>query len=418
MGESRRSFLKRPLLAENCKNASTEKNGSITKPAKKGSNSPTSTLVCVFLRGGADTLNMIPPYGDSQYYKVRPTIAIPKPGTGKNAALKLDDFFGLHPKLKGLAPIFSAGELGFMQAVGSDNPTGSHFEAQDQMEHGECYGKSIGGGWLGRYLRSKANEMLTPLSAVAIGSAVPESFRGAPVISVIRKIEEMKMSAPSGSSEAICRALESLYSGEAAGILGPSGKTTLDLLKRVERLQKHEYKPANQADYKDNEFANGLKEIARLVKASLGLEVACIDLGGWDTHFVQGGAEGQQAALIEQLGDGLHAFWKDLGSLNKDVSTIVMTEFGRRTYENGSLGTDHGRGFTLMAIGAGVNGGKVHGIYPGLEDDQYELGPGGLRITSDYRNVLAEVLSYHCADISEVFPGLELNESGFFRKRT
>lgn len=375
------------------------------------------TLVCIFLRGGADTLNMIVPYGDQQYYKVRPTIAIARPGNGTNAALKLDDFYGLHPKLAALLPIFASGELGITQAVGSDNPTGSHFEAQDQMEHGERYGKSIGGGWLGRYLRTRSVDKLTPLSAVAIGSAVPESFRGAPVTSVIRNLDEINMTAPSGSTDAICKALSCMYGGVEAGILSSPGKTTLDLLKRVEKLRSKAYKPENDASYRDDEFGAGLKEVARLIKADVGLEVACLDLNGWDTHFVQGGTEGQQATLIEQLATGLASFWKDLGKFNQQVTTIVMTEFGRRTYENGSLGTDHGRGFAFIGMGAGVNGGKIYGKYPGLQDDQYELGPGGLKITCDYRSVLSEVLAFHGAPLAEIFPDFQAVYSGLMKQQ-
>ena len=397
MGDSRRTFLKKMVLAS----------APALKEPDKG------TIVCVFLRGGADTLNMIYPYGDPQYYKVRPTLAIPKPGSGTNAGVKLDDFFALHPKLSGLQPIFSAGELCFIQAVGTDNPTGSHFEVQDQMEHGEAFARTIGGGWLGRYLRTRSSNKLTPLSAVAIGSSVPESFRGAPVTSVIKKIEDINMAAPSGCTDAFCKALASMYDGVQAGILNAPGEATLDLLKRVERLRKQNYKPENGASYGDDEFSAGLKEVARLIKADVGLEVACVDLGGWDTHFVQGGAEGQQAVLIEQLGKGLSAYWKDLSRHNQKVTTIVMTEFGRRTYENGSLGTDHGRGFTFMALGAGVKGGKVYGTYPGLQDDQYELGPGGLKITCDYRRVLAEILSVRQAPISEIFPDYDPEPVGF-----
>lgn len=398
MADSRRTFLKKMVLA--------------SAPAVK--DEPGGfTVVCVFLRGGADTLNMIYPYGDPQYYKVRPTLAIPAPGKGKDSGVKLDDFFALHPKLSSFQSMFSAGELCFVQAVGTDNPTGSHFETQDQMEHGEAFAKSIGGGWLGRYLRTRSSNKLTPLSAVAIGESVPESFRGAPVTSVIRKIEEINMAAPSGCTDAFCKALASMYDGVQAGILSAPGEATLDLLKRVERLRKQDYKAANGASYADDEFSAGLKEIARLVKAEVGLEVACVDLGGWDTHFVQGGAEGLQAALIEQLGNGLSAYWKDLGSWNKRVITIVMTEFGRRIYENGSLGTDHGRGFTFMALGAGVKGGKVYGTYPGLQDDQYELGPGGLKITSDYRRVLAEILAARRAPLSEIFPDFHPDPLGF-----
>lgn len=399
MSESRRAFLRKMIMAQA---------PAVKEPAAH-------TLVCVFLRGGADTLNIVVPYGDHQYYKVRPTIGIAAPGKGKNAAVKVDDFYGFHPKFAPMLPIYKEGALGIVQAVGSDNPSGSHFEAQDQMEHGECYGKTVGGGWLGRYLRTRSIDKLTPLSAVAIGSSVPESFRGAPVTSVIHKIDEMNMTAPDGCTDEICKSLSSMYGGVQAGILSRPGKDTLDMLKRVERLRNQKYVPSNNAAYANDEFSSGLREVARLVKAGVGLEVACVDLGGWDTHFVQGGAEGLHAAQVQQLSAGLSAFYADLGGYNKQVTTIVMTEFGRRTYENGSLGTDHGRGFSFMAMGAGVNGGKVHGQYPGLQDDQYELGPGGLKITCDYRSVLSEILAYHGAPINKIFPGFDPQHVGIMQ---
>lgn len=399
MGESRRAFLKKLLFASE-------------PPAIK---SDKHVIVSIFLRGGADTLNMLVPYADHDYYKVRPSIAIAPPAKGKNAAIKLDDFYGLHPALSAFYPIFASGELAFIQAVGTDNTSGSHFEAQDQMEHGESYGKPQRGGWLGRYLQCRSCGESVPLSAVAIGAAVPESFRGAPASSVIRKIEDINMDAGSASAHSICHALASMYSGSQTAVLAAAGQNTLDLLQRVERMRNQNYKAANGAAYADDDFSAGLKEIARLIKSDVGLQVASIDLNGWDTHFVQGGAEGLQAGLIKQLGAGVSAFYADLGKLCSSVTVIIMTEFGRRIYENGSLGTDHGRGFAFMAMGAGVNGGRVYGKYPGLKDDQYELGPGGLQIMHDYRDLLAEVLLYHGVKPAKIFPDLKFESSGFMR---
>lgn len=397
MGEeqSRRAFLSKLVLA------------SETAVENPGAH----TLVCIFLRGGADTLNMVAPYGDPTYYKVRPTIAIKAPGKGASAGLKLDDFYAFHPKLAPLLPIFHSGELGIVQAVGTDNPTGSHFDAQDQMEHGCAYGTQVNGGWLGRYLRTRVDEQLTPLSAIAIGEVIPESFRGSPVTTAIRKLDEIHIDLPVADNDAVVNALSKLYATDL-GILKEPGSSTVQLLKRVEKFKSKTYVPEKGAVYADDQFAQGLKEIARLIKADVGLEVACIDLDGWDTHFFQGGPDGLQAGLIDQLAKGMGAFYKDLHAHNKRVTTIAITEFGRRTYENGSLGTDHGRGFSFFAMGAGVRGGKVHGLYPGLQDDQYELGPGGMKITCDYRSVLAEILGWRKAPIEQVFPGLKAQSTG------
>ena len=375
-----------------------------------------NTLVCVFLRGAADTLNMVVPYGDDEYYRLRPTIAIPKPTT----ELKLDDFYAFHPNLAPLLPAFNEGRLGVVQAVGTDNPTGSHFEAQDQMEHGEAYGRIIGGGWLGRYLRTRAAE-LTPLSAITIGSTIPESLRGAPTASAIESIAELQIKTPTGDTAAVSAVLSAMYGAEA-GMVGQAGKTTLDLLRRVESLRSAAYSPENGALYPDDSFSQGLKEIARLVKAQVGLEVACLDLGGWDTHFFQGSTSGLQADLIRQLAGGLAAFERDLGAQRARVTTLVMTEFGRRTYENSSLGTDHGRGFALFALGGLVKGGKVHGRWPGLAEESSSatdslnpVGPSGLKVLIDYRSVLAEVLTKFLGyrDVSQVFPNFHPEPVGF-----
>jgi uncharacterized protein (DUF1501 family) len=373
------------------------------------------TLICIFLRGAADTLNMLVPYRDDDYYRLRPTIAIPAPTNG----LKLDDFYAFHPNLAPLLPAFNEGRLGIVQSVGTDNPTGSHFEAQDQMEHGEAYGHVIGGGWLGRYLRTRAAET-TPLSAVTIGSTIPESLRGSPTASALESLDEVQVKTPSGDTSAVSSVLSSLYGAEV-GMVGQAGKAALDLLRRVESLRGAAYKPEGGAVYADDTFSHGLKEIARLIKAHVGLEVACLDLGGWDTHFFQGSTSGLQADLIRQLAGGLAAFDKDLGAQRDRVTTLVMTEFGRRTYENSSLGTDHGRGFALFALGGRVSGGKVHGRWPGLVEESSSdtdslnpVGPSGLKILIDYRSVLAEVLTRFLGhrDVNQVFPNFAAQSVG------
>ncbi|MFA7339948.1 MAG: DUF1501 domain-containing protein [Candidatus Obscuribacterales bacterium] len=377
-------------------------------------------LVCIFLRGGADTLNMLVPYGNDEYYKLRPNIAIKSPSRGGSAAaIKLDDHYGFHPKMAPLLPIYREGRLGMVQAVGTDNFTGSHFEAQDQVDHGESCGHSLGGGWLGRHLATRSLAQQTPLSAVAIGTALPESLRGAPSASVLNSIEEIKLQAPAGQSQAIAKALAELYGAEVALLAEPS-KTTLDLLGRVEKLQGKAYHPANGAVYPDNTFGKGLREIARLLRGGVGLEVAALDLNGWDTHFFQGAEAGLQADCIEQLAVGLAAFDKDLGSSRSTVTTLVITEFGRRSYENSSMGTDHGRGFTVFAIGDRIAGGQVHGPLPHLTRGQQLdlLGPSGLAVQFDYRSALSEILvrALDNRRIENVFPGFKGQEIGLVKR--
>ncbi|HSE98273.1 MAG TPA: DUF1501 domain-containing protein [Blastocatellia bacterium] len=377
-------------------------------------------LVVVFLRGGADTLNLVVPYGDDAYYRARPTIALAPPSSGgllTSSALRLDDFYGLHPLLAPLLPVFNEGRLGIVQAVGSDNTTGSHFEAQDQMERGEGYHQTIGGGWLGRFLRGRKREETAPLRAVAIGPSIPESLRGSPSASALRDIDELQLKTPSGDTSALSAALSAMYGAEA-GVLSQPGRVTIDLLRRVESLRTQPYRPEEGAAYADDSFSAGLREIARLIKAGVGLEVACLDLDGWDTHFFQGTTGGAQATSIDQLGRALAAFDADLKSFRDRFTVIVMTEFGRRIYENGSLGTDHGRGFAFMAIGNHIDGGKIHGEWPGLvETEEDLLGPGGLRVKIDYRSVLWEVLSacMNCRNLKTVFPGFHAEPVGLVR---
>lgn len=377
------------------------------------------TLVLIFLRGGADTLNMFVPYADDTYYKLRPTIAIPPPGKGtsKSSSIRLNDMYALHPIMAPLYPIWQDGRLAIVQAVGSDNPTGSHFESQDQMEHGEAFGRIVGGGWLARHLRTRSGGDMTPLSAVSIGATIPESLRGAPNASALQSIDDVRIQAPSKDTIAVADALSSMY-GADVGLLSNPGRSTISLLSRVEGLRAKDYKPENGVEYGNGDLGRGLREIARLVKADVGLEIACLDSGGWDTHFVQGGLEGLQATNIELLSNALAAFDADLRKHMHKLTVLVITEFGRRIYENGSLGTDHGRGFAAMLIGGDVNGGKVHGKWPGLDESKWVIGPSGVEVMHDYRSVLAEVLiDLGNEHIEEVFPGFTPERIGVMRRR-
>ncbi len=368
------------------------------------------TIVCVFLRGGADTLNVVVPHGDDDYYRARPSIAVPR-----GEVFPVDDFYGLHPKMAPLAAAFAEGRLGIVQAVGSDNSSGSHFEAQDQMEHGVGAESTSSGGWIGRYLRASSASS-SPLAAVAIGTTLPESLHGAEVAAVLASLDEVGLRAPHGATDHASRALAALYRGDA-GLLRQPGLEAIRLLDRVEAIKASAYVPANGAVYPDDAFATGLREVARLVKAGLGLEVACVDLDGWDTHFVQGAGDGLQAGLIDRLARGLASFDADIADHRDRVTVVVMTEFGRRNYENSSSGTDHGRGFAMLALGGRVHGGKIHGAWPGLEREEGPIGPGGLRVLVDYRSVLGEILTATTSlgDPASVFPGFRPEPVGIAR---
>lgn len=385
------------------------------------------TLVCVFLRGGADTMNLIVPYADDSYYRARPTISIKAPETGSNdksRPVRLDDHYALHPALRLLRPLFEDGLLGIVQGVGlKDNDTGSHFECQDRMEHGDsAHGLPAGGGWLGRFLRARADGKAGPLSAVAIGTKIPESLRGAPAVSVMQSISDIAIKTPAGKPELAAQILAQLYGADVT-LLGAQGLDTLKMFERVRALQTDAYKPANGAQYPKDNYGNGLREIARLIKARVGLEVACIDLPGWDTHFVQGSTEGFLAGNALLLAEGLAAFNADIRESAKGVTVLVMTEFGRRIYENSSLGTDHGRGFAAMVLSERIRGGRVIGNWPSvIEETEISTSgvklpvkvTGGMEISYDYRSVFAEVLRgvMGLERTDTVFPGFTPEKVG------
>ena len=356
-------------------------------------------LVVVFLRGAADGLALVPPIADDAYYRARPLL-----GVRPEQALNLDATFGLHPTLAGLKPAFDDGELAIVHAAGSEDSSRSHFEAQDLMEHGGL----AAGGWLGRFLRfrsaagSGALSVRGALSAVALGKTLPECLRGAPSATVMQSLDDFSLGP---QSPALLPRLARLYAAESDE-LGRAARDTLEALHRIEALRAEPYRPAHGAEYPRGEFGDGLAQLARLIKARVGLEAAAIDLGGWDSHLAQ---DRLLEPLMTRLAQGLAAFRQDLGEATATTSVVVMTEFGRRVRENASLGTDHGRGSVMFVLGGGVRGGRVVGGWPGLERDVLE-GPGDLPVVNNYRDVLAPVLRRHGAgdDLSHVFPDFDL----------
>ena len=358
------------------------------------------TLVVVFLRGGADGLNMVAPFEDDGYHKARPRIAIKK-----EDSVQLDDFFGLNPLLRELETPFKDGSLAIMHAAGSEDSTRSHFEAQDLMEHG---GLLMSGGWLGRFLRALPEGANGPLSAVAVGKSVPECLRGAPASTVMESLDSFSLGRKAGK---MASALGKLYGLENSA-LGAVARDTLGAMKRIEKLRSEKDSPANGAEYSYDGFSRGMRQIARLIKARVGLVTASIDLNGWDSHFVQSSV---MDPLMPRLAKGLLAFYKDMGREMENTTVIVMTEFGRRVYENASFGTDHGRGSVMLAMGGGVKGGRVIADWPTLNDEVLE-GPGDLPVTLNYRDALAPVLSrFGLGDrLESVFPGYGLKPLDLF----
>lgn len=351
------------------------------------------TLVVVFLRGGADGLNMVAPLDDDGYYRARPRIAITKA-----KALMLDGFYGLNPLLSQLQSAYKDGVLGIIHAAGSEDDTRSHFEAQDLMEHGGL----AGGGWLGRFLRAQTAGTSGPLSAVALGKEVPECLRGAPAATVFSSLDDFSLGA---NHDRLMTALARLYQARPDD-LGAAGHSTLEAVRRIETLRTASYQPSHGANYGDDEFSRGLLQIARLIKSRVGLEAASIDLNGWDSHF---GQSTIMDPLMARLGAGLGAFYRDMGREMDSTTVVVMTEFGRRVAENSAFGTDHGRGSIMFVMGGGIKGGRVFGKWPGLTQDVLE-GPGDLPVVTNYRNILAAILQRHGAGdtLDKVFPNFAL----------
>lgn len=353
------------------------------------------TLITVFLRGAADGLSLVAPVEDDDYYRARPRLAV-----AKEKAIKLDGFFGLHPLLRDLEPAWKEGDLAIIHGAGSEDQTRSHFEAQDLMEHGGF----TAGGWLGRYLRARPTPGAGALTGVAIGRLLPECLLGAPMAAVMERLEDFSFG---DGAQGFNRELQALYASES-GILGGAARDTFDALGRIEQLRRTTYVPEHGATYAADEFAEGLKQLARLIKARVGLEAAAIDLGGWDSHFTQ---QTLIEPLMKRLGAGLAAFRQDLGAAMQEVTVVVMTEFGRRVSENTSFGTDHGRGGVMWVLGGGVKGGRTFGQWPGLNSNILE-GPGDVPVVTNYRNVLAPILRRHGLDdpgLAKVFPNFELN---------
>ncbi|BCM88389.1 hypothetical protein IAD21_00220 [Abditibacteriota bacterium] len=380
------------------------------------------TLVTVFMRGGADGLNIVVPYGDDDYGRNRPTIGISAPRASRalaERALDLDGFFGLHPALAPLQRLYGDGLMSFVHACGSGDGSRSHFEAMSAMERGLRDDRgSATSGWLARHLTGTRSDHDSPLRAVAFGGVMPDSLRGATGASTLNSLDDFRLYAPGSANQSdgdghLRRAFAELY-GHSRDVISHAGRETLGVLNSLNALTPADYKPENGATYPDSELGRGLKQVALLIKGDVGLEVACLDHGGWDTHVAQTGTGGTMALLMTDLANSLSAFARDMGAQMKRTTVVVMTEFGRRLQENSGLGTDHGRAGVMMLLGQNVVGGKVFAQWPGLKDDQLEP-PGDLRVTTDYRDVLSEIVArrLHNPDLATVFPGHKPRASGF-----
>jgi len=361
-------------------------------------------LVAIFQRGAVDGLNMVVPFGEKRYYELRPNLAIPKPDGTENSAIDLNGFFGLHPALAPLKPVYDAGHLAIVNAVGSPDPTRSHFDAQDYMESGTPGRKATVDGWLNRSLAPQKNA--SPVRAVSLGTALPRAMRGANEAVAIANLDDFQIRDSRGAGT-----FESMYENSLDQVLNGAGRETFEAVLMMQSVQKQPYTPAGDAQYPNSALGQSLMQIARLIKSNVGLEVAFAEMRGWDTHFNEVGARpavGQLANLLGQFGSALAAFYQDLGDRMAYVSVVTMSEFGRTVRENGSRGTDHGHANVMLAFGGGIRGGKVYGEWPGLEPEQlYEQ--RDLQLTTDFRDVLGELVVRHLGNsrVTSVFPGYE-----------
>ena len=374
-------------------------------------------LIAIFQRGAVDGLNMVVPFGDAEYYRARPSIAIAQPGATDGGAIDLDGFFGLNPRLQPLEPFWDARRLAIVHACGSPDSTRSHFDAQDYMETGTPGLKSTADGWLNRYLQAKREEAALherhPFRAVSMTQQLPRMLHGSAAAVAIHQIAQFGVRAGRRSDEAAAL-FEAAYRAAPDRILNGTARDTFDAMKLLKTSDPARYQPAAGADYPPSPFGQALKQIAQLTKANVGLEVAFADVGGWDTHVNQGASEGQLAARLDDFARSIAALATDLGDDLNDTLILTMSEFGRAVRENGNRGTDHGHGNAMLAIGGGVRGGRVYGQWPGLAVEQRYQGRD-LAVTTDFRDVFGEVVVRHLgvADARRIFPGYNVQASRF-----
>jgi uncharacterized protein (DUF1501 family) len=365
-------------------------------------------LVAIFQRGAADGLNVVVPHGERAYYDLRPTIAVPRPASGEkreDAAIDLDGFFGLHPSLEPLKPLFDQRSLAIVDAVGSPDPTRSHFDAQDYMESGTPGLKATDDGWMNRALPKEPGKV-SPVRAIALGPVLPRAMRGSKPAIALQSIDAFQVRNPQAARE-----FQQLYLHSTDPVLQATGRETFEAVAMLQSVQKQPYTPAGGAQYPRGRFGDSLRQIAQLIKSDVGVEMAFADIGGWDHHVNELGrraSEGQLANLLREYGQALSAFWQDMGDRMTDVVLATMSEFGRTARENGDRGTDHGHANCMFVMGGAVKGGKVYGKWPGLEKEQLYEGRD-LALTTDFRDVLGELVVRHMGNpsLQGVFPGYD-----------
>jgi uncharacterized protein (DUF1501 family) len=367
---------------------------------------PSKRLVVIFQRGAADGLNIVVPHGEPAYYAMRPSISIPQ-----NAVLDLDGFFGLHPSLAALQPMWNQKQLAIVHAAGSPDPTRSHFDAQDFMESGTPGVKATDDGWLNRSLHSLVASD-SAFRAVAMGPVMPRILSGPEPAVAISNINDFGIAGK--NSPPLKDTFEAMYAGSVDAVLHGSAQETFEAVNMLKSANPARYTPEPGANYPRGGFGDSLKQLAQLIKANLGVQVAFADIGGWDHHVNEGSTEGQIANVLHEFSQSLAAFWVDLGSLAEDTVVVTMSEFGRTVRENGNRGTDHGHANVMFIFGGPVKGGRVYGRWPGLDPSQLYQGRD-LALSTDFRTVLGELVYHHLGNknLNTVFPGFQNRASGF-----
>ncbi|MGA2920202.1 MAG: DUF1501 domain-containing protein [Candidatus Sulfotelmatobacter sp.] len=410
MSITRRIFLRNSALAV----VGTAAVPSFLARAARGAVQPgsrTRRLVVIFQRGAADGLNIVVPHAEPQYYAMRPSINIPR-----NSVIDLDGFFGLHPSLAPFQPLWQQRQLAIVHAAGSPDPNRSHFDAQDFMESGTPGVKSTDDGWLNRALRNLPQSQKSAFKAVAMGPSIPRILSGAEPAIAINNINDFSVGGRNPKASPVANTFEAMYDHSLDTVMHGTGEETFDAVKMLRSADPSKYKPAPGVDYPKGHFGDNLRQLAQLIKANLGVQVAFADIGGWDHHVNEGATEGQIANVLRDFSQSLAAFWTDLGDLGEDTVVVTMSEFGRTARENGNRGTDHGHANVMFVLGGPVKGGKVYGRWPGL--DQAQLYEGrDLALTTDFRQVLGEAVARHMGNknLATVFPGYENQPGKFLR---
>ncbi|HVH27027.1 MAG TPA: DUF1501 domain-containing protein [Vicinamibacterales bacterium] len=373
----------------------------------------TKRLIALFQRGAVDGLNMVVPFGDKDYYRARPSIAIQRPGGDSDTALDLDGFFGFNPRLQPLKRFWDAGQLAVVHACGSPDSTRSHFDAQDYMETATPGVKSTPDGWLNRYLEARKDEEATPFRAVALTQQLPRMLQGRAPALAVNQIEQFGIRA-GRASDVVATSFESQFAAAADRVLNNTGREAFEAMRMLKRVDAAGYRAERGADYPRSAFGQALSQIAQLVKADVGLEVAFADVGGWDTHVNQGGGQGQLSLRLDDFARAIAALVVDLGDRIEDTVVLTMSEFGRAVSENGNRGTDHGHGNAMIVVGGGLRGGRVFGKWPGLGGDERYEGRD-LGVTTDFRDVFGEIVVRHLGvrNTTSIFPGYAITDRRF-----